>query len=84
MVHLEAGRLHLHGLPKDQCPNALQALRANWQLIIPLGALVYLLFTGYTPLFAGTVGLIFTTVLVLAQPSRRASAPRRFAWSSGS
>ena len=72
MVHLEAGRLHLHGLPKDQCPNALKALRQNWQLIVPLAALVYLLFAGYTPLFAGTVGLIFTTVLILGT----ALAPR--------
>lgn len=65
IVHLEAGRLKLHGLPKDQCPNALAALRANWHLILPLAALVYLLFAGYTPLFAGTVGLVFTTVLIL-------------------
>ena len=65
VVHLEAGRLKLHGLPKDQCPNALRALRVNWHLILPLAALVYLLFAGYTPLFAGTVGLIFTTVLIL-------------------
>lgn len=72
MVHLEAGRLNLHGLPKEQCPNALRALRANWQLILPLAALVYLLFAGYTPLFAGTVGLVFTTVLILAT----ALAPR--------
>lgn len=66
MVHLEAGRLNLRGLPKEQCPSALRALRANWQLILPLAALVYLLFSGYTPLFAGTVGLVFTTVLILA------------------
>ena len=72
MVHLEAGRLNLRGLPKEQCPNALHALRDNWQLILPLAALVYLLFAGYTPLFAGTVGLVFTTVLILAT----ALAPR--------
>jgi TRAP transporter 4TM/12TM fusion protein len=66
MVHLEAGRLKLHGLPKDQCPDALQALRVRWPLVLPLAALVYLLFAGYTPLFAGTVGLAFTAVLILA------------------
>ena len=65
MVHLEAGRLKLHGLPRDQCPSAIGALRANWHLILPLAALVYLLFTGYTPLFAGTVGLALTAVLIL-------------------
>jgi TRAP transporter 4TM/12TM fusion protein len=65
MVHLEAGRLNLMGLPKEQCPSAMGALRKNWHLILPLAALVYLLFAGYTPLFAGTVGLALTSVLIL-------------------
>ncbi|HEV7369023.1 TRAP transporter permease [Arenibaculum sp.] len=66
MVHLEAGRLNLLGLPRSELPNAFAALKAKWHLIIPLAILVYLLFTGYTPLFAGTVGLALTVVLILA------------------
>jgi TRAP transporter 4TM/12TM fusion protein len=66
VVHLEAGRLKLYGMPKSECPNALAALRARWPLVLPLIALVYLLFAGYTPLFAGTVGLVFTAILILA------------------
>lgn len=65
MVHLEAGRLGLSGLPKSECPNAVQALRDNWYLLLPLMVLVYLLFSGYTPLFSGTVGLALTAVLIL-------------------
>jgi len=34
-------------------------------LLVPLGVLVYLLFGGYTPLFAGTVGLGLTVLLIL-------------------
>lgn len=64
-VHLEAVRCRLDGLPKDECPNALQALRAKWYLVLPLAALVYLLFAGFTPLFAGTIGLALTSVLIL-------------------
>ena len=64
MVHLEAGRLGLLGLPKAECPNALAALRRQWHLVLPLAALVYLLFGGYTPLFSGTVGLALTAVLI--------------------
>jgi TRAP transporter 4TM/12TM fusion protein len=64
MVHLEAGRCGLVGIPKAQCPNALAAVRRQGHLVIPLAALVYLLFTGYTPLFAGTVGLALTVVLI--------------------
>ncbi len=65
MVHLEAGRLKLLGLPKEDCPDPLAALRRQWFLLLPLAALVYLLFGGFTPLFAGTVGLMLTVILIL-------------------
>jgi TRAP transporter 4TM/12TM fusion protein len=65
MVHLEAGRLNLMGLPPDECPSAWRAIREGWYLLLPLAALVYLLFSGYTPLFAGTIGLALTVVLIL-------------------
>jgi TRAP transporter 4TM/12TM fusion protein len=64
MVHLEAGRLGLLGLPKEECPDAWAAVRNGWHLVIPLAALVYLLFSGYTPLFSGTVGLALTVILI--------------------
>jgi TRAP transporter 4TM/12TM fusion protein len=68
MVHLEAGRARLVGLPRDQIPGAAAALTRRWYLLLPLAALVYLLFGGYTPLFAGTVGLGLTAVLILGAP----------------
>ena len=66
MVHLEAGRRNLMGLPKDQCPNPWTAVRRQWYLLIPLAGLVGLLFSGYTPLFSGTVGLGLTAILIFA------------------
>jgi len=65
MVHLEAGRLGLVGLSRADLPSPRAALREGWHLILPLGILVWLLFSGYTPLFAGTVGLAMTVLLVL-------------------
>jgi TRAP transporter 4TM/12TM fusion protein len=65
MVHLEARRAGLSGLPKDQCPNPWAAVRQRWYLLIPLGVLVYLLFSGHTPLFSGTVGLALTAIVIL-------------------
>ena len=65
MVHLEAGRAGLVGLPKDQCPNPWTALTRNWYLVLPLAALVYMLFHGFTPMFAGMTGLGLTAILVL-------------------
>ena len=63
-VHFEAGRKGLHGLSKEDCPNPWSALASKWHLLIPLVGLVYLLFSGYTPLFSGTVGLGLTAILI--------------------
>ncbi len=68
MVHLEAGRGGLLGLPPEECPSAIAALRRRWYLLLPLATLVWLLFGGYTPLFAGTVGLALTAIVVLGGP----------------
>src|SRR5690606_9227186 len=65
MVHLEAGKHNLIGLPKSELPSPMKALRAQWHLVLPLLMLIYLLFSGYTPLFAGTVGLALTVLLIL-------------------
>ncbi|MDX9716982.1 TRAP transporter permease [Thauera sp. ZXT1-4] len=65
MVHLEAGRAGLHGIPKDECPDPWAAVRRQWYLLLPLAVLVGLLFSGYTPLFSGMVGLALTAVLIL-------------------
>lgn len=65
MVHLEAMKHNLKGLPKDQCPSAWEAVKKRWYLLIPLAVLVYLLFTGRTPMFSGTVGLALTAIVIL-------------------
>ncbi|HMN50682.1 MAG TPA: TRAP transporter large permease subunit, partial [Xanthobacteraceae bacterium] len=56
-VHLESGKRGLKGLPGNELPNAWEETKKSWFLILPLVVLVVLLFTGYTPLFAGAVGL---------------------------
>ncbi len=76
MVHLEAGRANLMGLPKEECPNAWQSMRRNWFLLLPLAALVSLLFAGYTPMFSGLVGLALTSVLILGVSLGRTFASR--------
>ena len=65
MVHLEAGRAKLHGMDKASLPSPRRAIREGWHLILPLAVLVWLLFSGFTPLFAGTVGLSLTVLLIL-------------------
>jgi TRAP transporter 4TM/12TM fusion protein len=65
MVHLEAGKKKLLGLPKDQCPNPWAAMRSQWHLVLPLAALVWMLFNGFTPMYAGMTGLSLTAILIL-------------------
>ena len=67
-VHLESGKRGLKGLPGNELPNAWEETKKSWFLILPLVVLVVLLFTGYTPLFAGAVGLALTALLILAKP----------------
>ncbi len=68
MVDLEARRLKMKGLDKSEMPSAIEAIRKRWFLVLPLVALVWLLFSGYTPLFAGTVGLSLTALIILGVP----------------
>lgn len=64
-VHLEAGKRGLLGLPRDELPDMGKSFRERWFLILPLAVLVWLLFGGYTPLFAGSVGLALTVCVIL-------------------
>jgi TRAP transporter 4TM/12TM fusion protein len=51
-VHLEAKRLGIRGLRKEELPNALQVLREGWLSMLPLILLVYMLMSGRTPFLA--------------------------------
>ena len=65
MVHLEAGKHGLVGMKRSEIPSGWKALVARWYLVLPLAALVYMLFEGFTPLYAGSVGLAVTVALIL-------------------
>lgn len=48
-VHLEARRLGIRGLRKEELPNALRVLREGWLSMLPLLLLVWMLMSGRTP-----------------------------------
>lgn len=52
MVHLEAKRLGLKPTPSENLPLVSDALKKSIPLLIPVGTIIYLLVTGYTPLKA--------------------------------
>ncbi|MDT8853740.1 TRAP transporter permease [Paracoccaceae bacterium Fryx2] len=51
-VHLEAKRLGIRGLRKEELPNAWEVLREGWLSILPLILLVWMLMSGRTPFLA--------------------------------
>src|SRR3569833_3423893 len=65
MVHLEAGKHGLTGMKRSEVPSAWNALVKGWFLVLPLAALVYMLFEGFTPFYAGSMGLLLTLMLSL-------------------
>src|SRR3979411_200074 len=65
MVHLEAGKHGLVGIKRSEIPSAWKALVTRWYLVLPLAALGYMLFEGFTPLYAGSMGLALTLALML-------------------
>lgn len=60
-VHFEARKLGLKGLSPEHIPAAGKVLRERGHLFIPLIVLLWLMFDGYTPLFAAAAS-IFATV----------------------
>ncbi|GAB1426632.1 hypothetical protein MASR2M17_00580 [Aminivibrio sp.] len=62
-MHLEATRLGLQGLPREQLPNLWKLLRSKGHLLIPLIGIIYFLIGGYTPLKAAYNGILITIVV---------------------
>jgi len=78
MVHLEAGRAQLMGMPKEECPDAWDAIRRQWYLLVPVAGLVLMLFNGFTPMFAGLTGLALTALLILGASISASIGPQAF------
>lgn len=71
MVHFEAKRLGLKGIPKERLPNVKKVLAEGWHLLLPLFVIVYLLVQGYTPLRAALVCIIVTVVVAMMRKNTR-------------
>jgi hypothetical protein len=63
MIHLEARKLGLAGLPKDQLPKAGEVMRKSGHLTIPVIAIVALLLYGFTPLYAAFFTILITVAV---------------------
>ncbi len=63
MVHLEALKTGLAGIPKDQLPKVKPLIKSRGHLIIPLFVIIYLLVSGRTALYSAFYGIIWTIVI---------------------
>ncbi len=61
MVHMEAKRLNLVGIPRERLPKMFVVLANGGYLLIPILIMIYLLVSGYTP-FKSAFYCILTTV----------------------
>ncbi|MCR4953413.1 MAG: TRAP transporter permease [Treponema sp.] len=62
-VHLEAKKLGLKGLPKDQLPKALPLFLKKGYMILPLVVIIYFLCAGFTAVFAALMGIVSCIVI---------------------
>jgi TRAP transporter 4TM/12TM fusion protein len=63
IVHFTAKRLGLKGYTKDQLPKFLEVWREGWHTVLPLIALLIVLFSGYSPNMAAFMGLMFCIIV---------------------
>lgn len=71
MVHLEAKKLGLRGLRAEELPKALLVLKENWLAVVPLFVLLYSIFSGRTPDYAGVYAIISCIVVGFIKPNDR-------------
>lgn len=71
MIHMEAKRLGLRGLPKEQLPSTKKIFLAGGHLLIPLFVIVYMLIKGYTPLKAAFYSILWTVAVAMCRKNTR-------------
>ncbi|MGC8810178.1 MAG: TRAP transporter permease [bacterium] len=68
MVHLEAKKNHMEGIPRDQLPRLIPLLRENGTLVLPLIVIIWLLISGFTPFLAAFWGIISSVAFAQSGP----------------
>jgi TRAP transporter 4TM/12TM fusion protein len=82
IVHFQAKRLGLKGVPKEEIPNAWHVIKRGWPTAVPLVVLIYVLFSGYSPHMAAFWGITTALTVGILNPMHRISL--RDVWASWS
>ena len=78
MVHLEAKRQGLKGLPRHMLPNPLKLIYQKWFLALPIFVIVYLLVSGRTPMRAALFAIIAAILVSFIRKDTRLSLKQIF------
>lgn len=76
MVHLEAKKLKLEGIPKDQIPNFWKLVLKKGYLLVPLVVLIWMIVEGYTMSRAALLATAAVIVISLFKKETRMT-PRK-------
>lgn len=71
MVHLEACKSGISGIPRSQLERPIQVLRRGWLYLVPVLGIVYMLIRGFTPLRAAFIGILLALLAGVLQPRNR-------------
>ncbi|HBT47584.1 MAG TPA: TRAP transporter permease DctM/Q [Peptococcaceae bacterium] len=63
MVHFEAKKKNLAPLENKNLPTVGEALKEGWYYLLPIFLLVFMLFRGYSPMLAASVGSLLMVIL---------------------
>lgn len=73
IVHFQAKRLGLKGLPEEEIPKLLHVIKRGWPASIPLVVLIYVLFSGFSPHMAAFWGITSALAVGFLNPMHRLS-----------
>ncbi len=76
VVHFEAKKCGLRGIPRSQLPNLFRILKAKSYLILPLVAIIYFLMEGSTPMTAALTGLALCVGVGMFRKDTRLNIPK--------
>ena len=65
-VHLEAHKLGLKGLPKEEIPKFLPLFLSRGYMILPLAVIIYFLCVGKTATYSALMGILSIVVIAIA------------------
>jgi len=72
VTHLEASKLGMKGLPKDECPKFFETIKNGFHYLVPIGMLVYeLVVLRHSPELAAFRAIIVLAVIIFFQELRK-------------